>query len=67
MAPLDGQQLCWSSGHQNDPLEVGVPQYLGLAIPWYVYGPANLVGRPEWVCSSSPASLLWTPKSFTLE
>jgi hypothetical protein len=25
MAPLDGQQLCWSSGHQNDLLEVGVP------------------------------------------
>jgi hypothetical protein len=46
MALLDGWQPCWSSGHQNGLLELGVPQYLGLAIPWYDYGPANLVGRP---------------------
>jgi hypothetical protein len=25
MVLLDGWQLCWSSGHQNDLLEVGVP------------------------------------------
>jgi hypothetical protein len=24
-------------------------KYLGLAIPWYVYGFANLVGRPGFV------------------
>jgi hypothetical protein len=49
MAPLDGWQLCWSSGHQIDLLKVGVPSYLGLAIPWYVYDSANLVGRPGCV------------------
>jgi hypothetical protein len=46
MAPLDDWQLCWSSGHQNGLLEVGTPSYLGLAIPRYVYGSTNLVGRP---------------------
>jgi hypothetical protein len=45
MAPLDGWHLCWLSGHQNDLLEIGMPSYLGLVIPRYVYSPANLVGR----------------------
>jgi hypothetical protein len=68
MALLDGWQLCWSFGHQNDLLEVGVPSYLGLTIPRYDYGPANLVGRlgcvtfRGWCALVSPASLIWTPR-----
>jgi hypothetical protein len=48
-------------------------QYLGLATLRYIYGSANLVGRPGCMtfrgrCALvSPASLLWTPRSFTSE
>jgi hypothetical protein len=54
-------------------MEVGVPLYLGLAIPRYAYGPTNLVRCPgcviflRSVCSCSPASLLWTPENFAKE
>jgi hypothetical protein len=61
MALLDGWQLCWSSGHQKDLLEVGVPQYLGLTIPWYVYGSANLVGRPGCVTFRGRCALVALP------
>jgi hypothetical protein len=61
MVLLDGWQLCWSSGHQNDLLEVGVPSCLGLAIPWYVYGPANLVGRPGCVTFRGRCALVALP------
>jgi hypothetical protein len=66
-------QLCWSSGQQYDLLEVGVPLYRGLAIPWYVYGSDNLIGRhgcvtfQRSVCSCSPASLVWTPNILLRE
>jgi hypothetical protein len=61
MAPLDGWQLCWSSRHQNDLLEVGVPSYLGLAPPRYQYGPANLVGRPRRVTFRGRCALVALP------
>jgi hypothetical protein len=61
MAPLDGQQLCWSSGHKNDLVEVGVPQYLGLAMSWYVYGPAKLVGHPGYVTFRGRCALVALP------
>jgi hypothetical protein len=61
MALLDGWQLCWSSGHQDDLLEVRVPSYLGLAIPWYVYGSANLVGCPGCVTFRGRCALIALP------
>jgi hypothetical protein len=48
-------------------------KYLGLAIPWYIYGSANLVGCLGCVtfrcrCALvSPASLLWTPRILRRE
>jgi hypothetical protein len=60
-------------GTKNDLLEVGVPLYLGLAIPQYIHGPANLVGLPRCVtfqgrCALlSPASLLRTPRILRRE
>jgi hypothetical protein len=68
MAQLDGWQLCWSSGHQNDLLEVSAP--------WIPRSCNTLVClrlcQPSWaprmrdllrsVCSCSPVSLLWTPR-----
>jgi hypothetical protein len=69
MALLDEWQPCWSFGHQHDLHEVGVPLYLGLAIPRYTYGSTNLVGSPgcvtflRSVCFvESSANLLWIPR-----
>jgi hypothetical protein len=48
-------------------------KYLGLTIPWYVYGPANIVGRPGCMTSRgrcaflSPASLFWMPRILRQE
>jgi hypothetical protein len=61
MAPLDGQHLCWSSGHQNHLLEVGVPQCLGPAIPTYDYGPASIVGRPGCMTFRGRCALVALP------
>jgi hypothetical protein len=67
--------LCWMADSYVGRLDTKMTflrsaclKYLGLAIPWYIYGSANLVGRPECVtfrgrCAFvSPASLLWTPR-----
>jgi hypothetical protein len=65
---MDGWQLCWSSGTKTTSVRSACLKYLGLAIPWYIYGSTNLVGRPECVTFQGrcalvrPASLLWTPR-----
>jgi hypothetical protein len=38
-------------GHQNGLSKVGVPSYLGFAIPGYVFGSVNLVECPGCVTS----------------
>jgi hypothetical protein len=54
----------------NDLLEVGVPSYLGLVTPWYIYGSANLVGRPGMrdlprsVCFCKPCQPALDTKEF---
>jgi hypothetical protein len=41
-----------------------VPEYLGLAIPQYVYGSANLVGRPGRVTFRGRCALVALPAYF---
>jgi hypothetical protein len=54
-------------------LRLACLKYLGLAIPWYIYGSANLGGRPGCMtfrgrCASvSPTSLVWTPRILRQE
>jgi hypothetical protein len=36
-------------------------KYLGSAIPWYVYGSANLVGRPKYVTFRGQCALVAVP------
>jgi hypothetical protein len=63
--------LCWMADSYVGCLDTKMTflmsaclKYLGLTIPWYIYSPANLVGRPGCVtfrgrCAFvSPASLL---------
>jgi hypothetical protein len=38
-----------------------VPSYLGLSIPLYVYGPANLVGRPGRVTFRGQCAFIALP------
>jgi hypothetical protein len=38
-----------------------VPKYLGLAIPWYDYGPANLVGHPGCMTFRGRCALIALP------
>jgi hypothetical protein len=74
------QWLCWMVNSYAGRLDTKMTSlrsacltYQGLAIPQYVYGSTNLVGRPGCVTSrgrcafASPASLLWTPRILRQE
>jgi hypothetical protein len=46
---------------KSTSLRAACLKYLGIVIPWYVYGPANLVGRPRCVAFRGRCALVALP------